>query len=71
MHEFEYFAVIGWIEVFWKDGGEQRTDFKQIGLKKCYSFPDEEERKEMAIKMKATFLTIEKRYEYSNLPFEE
>lgn len=71
MSEFEYFAVIGWKRTIEHTPGVKRGRWERLGEARFESFPDENDRSNVAKNLKADYITIEKRYEYDKLPFEE
>lgn len=73
MSEFEYFVVIPHrrYPVFPSEHIYDYSKSDSLGEIRFTDFPTEKERYEIAKKFDAEYITVEKRYEYDKLPFEE
>lgn len=65
MREFEYFVLMA------RKKPDDLPCAAVIGEQKYFSFPHPNERVKFLIETGADYLTIEKRFEYIELPFEE
>ena len=63
MNEYDYFVAMAWVKP------DDLPVAAVVAEKKFLYFPYDEERRNFATEHNADYITVERRYEYGDLPF--